>query len=171
LQLLASLPPSALVQPTKTQAADVPAKGDAAPHNYDHIFIMEKLDRFIENPFDGEVSAPPVPSEVIEHASVLVNDLHEAAVQINALTVERDELDGQMKAIASKFVINELEVSYQELNKMISMLQNKRLRFHSDLDQMVQKICTDHQAKTTRYTELVQGDIDQTAQQIKKRKK
>ena len=36
---------------------------------------------------------------------------------------------------------------------------------------MVRKICIDHQAKTTRYSELVQGHIDQVAQQLKKKKK
>ena len=118
LQPLASLPPSA-PQSANTNIAKVPTEGDAAPHNYDHIFIMEKLDRFVENPFDGEVTDLPIPSEVIEQASILVNDLREAVVEINALTAE---LDGQMKATASKFVINELEVSYQELNRTISML-------------------------------------------------
>jgi hypothetical protein len=45
------------------------------------------------------------------------------------------------------------------------------LCFHSDLVQIVLKICTDHQAKTTRYTELVQGHIDQVVQQKKTKKR
>lgn len=76
-----------------------------------------------------------------------------------------------MKATTSKFIINELEVSYQELNRAISMLRNRQLRFCLDLDQIVRNICTDHQAKTTRYTKLVKGHIDEAVQQKKKRKR
>lgn len=38
------------------------------------------------------------------------------------------------------------------MKKTISMIRNRRLRFHSDLDAMVQKICTAHQAETTNCT-------------------
>lgn len=69
-----------------------------------------------------------------------------------------------MKATSSKFVINKLEVSYQEMNHTISMFRNRLLHFHSDLDQIVRTIYTDHQAKTTRYTELVKGHIDEAVQ-------
>ena len=49
-QPLASKPPSEQV-PVPVQTA--PSVKSDAPHYYDHIFIMEQLDKFVENPFDG----------------------------------------------------------------------------------------------------------------------
>jgi hypothetical protein len=57
---LASKPPSEQV-PVQTTLI---AKSDA-PHYYDHMFIMEQLDKFVDNPFDGEVASLPIPAEVI----------------------------------------------------------------------------------------------------------
>lgn len=168
LQPLASLPPTA--PPTEPQAAAAPEE-NVAPHNYDHVFIIKKLDRFVENSFDGEVAFLSIPQEVNEQASTLVQDLLEADVEINALTAKWNDIDEHMKSTTSKFVINKLEASYQELNKTISMLRSRRMCFHSDLDHMVWNICNDHQAETTKYTELVQGHINDAAQQKKKKRK
>lgn len=51
------------------------------------------------------------------------------------------------------------------------MLRNRRLQFHSDLDSLVQKICMDHQDKTTRYNELVKERIAQEKLVIAQKRK
>ena len=73
---------------------------------------MEQLDWFVEDPFDGNVADFPIPSEVINHASTLVDELRDMAVEINDLTADRNEIDAQMKSATSRFVIKELEESY-----------------------------------------------------------
>ena len=40
-----------------------------------------------------------------------------------------------------------------------------------DLDEIVRKVCDEHQAKVTGYNDLVKGHIDQVAQQKKKQHK
>ena len=80
MQPLASKPPSEQVP---VQTAPI-AKSDA-PHYYNHVFIMEQLDRFVENLFDGEVASLPIPSAVIAQASDLVNDMRNDSVEINDL--------------------------------------------------------------------------------------
>ena len=40
-----------------------------------------------------------------------------------------------------------------------------------DLDEIVRKVCDEHQAKVTGYNDLVKGHIDQVAQQKKKQQK
>ena len=54
-----------------------------------------------------------------------------------------------MKDTKSKFVIKQLEESYVDVNKALTILHHRRLGFHLDLDQIVRKICLDHQAKVT----------------------
>ena len=72
IQPLASKPPSEQV-PLQTAPT---AKSDAA-HYYDHMFIMEQLDKFVDNPFDGEVASLPIPPEVISQAIAVVQDMRE----------------------------------------------------------------------------------------------
>ena len=66
-QPLASMPPSEQVP---VQTAPI-AKSDA-PHYYAHMFIMEQLDKFVDNPFDGEVASLPIPPKVISKAIAVV---------------------------------------------------------------------------------------------------
>lgn len=135
LQPLVSMPPTDPIPSPQPKVASV--KDNVAPHNYDHMFIMEKLDKFLENPFNSEMASLLIPLEVIEQASTLVNELRDASIKVNALTTQMLDLDAHMKTMTSKFVINELEVSYKELNRTITMLCRRRLHFHFDLDQMV----------------------------------
>ena len=74
-----------------------------------------------------------------------------------------------MKDTKSKFVIKQLEESYEDVNKALTILQHRRLGFHLDLDQIVRKICLDHQAKVTGYNNLVKGHIDPSKQKKKKK--
>ena len=69
-----------------------------------------------------------------------------------------------MKATKSKFVIKQLEESYVDVNKALTILRHRRLGFHSDLDQIVHKVFLDHQAQVTGYNDLVKGHIDQSKQ-------
>jgi hypothetical protein len=133
------------------------------------VFIMEQLDRFVENLFDGEVASLPIPPKVITQATDLVNDMRNDPVEINDLTAQLKELDNSMKDTKSKFVIKQLEESYADINKALTILQHRRLGFHSDLDQIIRKICLDHQAQVTGYNDLVKGHIDLSKQ--KKMKK
>lgn len=87
------MPPTAPVQFVETQAAAVAIEENVAPHNYDHIFIIEKLDHFVEDPFDGDVATLPIPPEVINQASMLVNELRDAAVKVNKLIADKTEID------------------------------------------------------------------------------
>ena len=100
LQPLASMPPSehVLVQPAPTAQ---PASSDA-PHYYHHVFIMEQLDKFVENLFDGEVASLPIPSEVISQASVPIEDIRNDLVEINDLIGQLKELDNRMKDTTTK---------------------------------------------------------------------
>ena len=102
-----------------------------------HVFIMEQLDKFVENPFDGEVASLPIPPEVVSRASDVVRDMKEDSIEINNLTAELNDLDSQMKATSSKFVIKQLEESYMDVNRALTILRNRRLGFHSDLDNIV----------------------------------
>jgi hypothetical protein len=56
------------VAPSTSVAADpIPAPKDIPDpglHAFDINFIMEQLDRFFENPFDGNVEELPIPSEI-----------------------------------------------------------------------------------------------------------
>ena len=70
-----------------------------------------------------------------------------------------------LKTASSKFVIKQLEESYMDINRALNILRNRRLGFHSVLDDIVRKICLEHQAQATSYNDLVNGHIDQTAQQ------
>ena len=69
-----------------------------------------------------------------------------------------------MKATSSKFVIKQLEESYMDVSRALTILRNRRLGFHLDLDNIVRKICIEHQAQVTGYNDLVKGHIDPTAQ-------
>jgi hypothetical protein len=63
--------------------------------------------------------------------------MREDYVEINSLTAQLNELDNRMKATTSKFVIKQLEDSYMDVNRALTILRNKRLGFHSDLDNIV----------------------------------
>nr|XP_040251802.1 translation initiation factor IF-2-like [Aegilops tauschii subsp. strangulata] len=76
-----------------------------------------------------------------------------------------------MKSTSSKFVIRQLEDSYKDINRALTLIHNIRLRFQKDLDEIVRKICDEHQAQVTRYNDLVKGPIDQTAQQTERQRK
>ena len=132
---------------------------------------MEQLDRFVEDLFDGEVASLPIPSKVITQASDLVQDMRNDSVEINDLIGQLKELDNQMKDTKSKFVIKQLEESHEDVNTALTILQHKRLCFHSDLDQIVHKICLDHQAKVTGCNDLVKGHIDPSKRKKKIAKK
>jgi hypothetical protein len=93
-----------------------------APHYFNHVFIMEQLDKFVENLFDGEVASLPIPPAVIDQASNLVRDMRGDSVEINSLTAELRDLDTRMKATTSKFVIKELEESYMDVNQALTVL-------------------------------------------------
>jgi hypothetical protein len=162
-QPLASKPPSEQV-PVQT----APIAKSNAPHYYNHMFIMEQLDKFVDNPFDGEVASLPIPAEVITQATSVVQEMREDAVEINSLSAELIDLDGRMKTASSRFVIKALEDSYKDVNRAMTLLRHRRLRFHTDLDEIVRKICDEHQAKVIGYDDLVKGHIDQVAQLKKK---
>lgn len=165
-QPLASKSPSEQV-PVQT----APVAESDAPHYYNHIFIMEQLDKFVDNPFDGEVASLPIPAEVVVQATSLVHEMREDVVEINTLSAELIDLDGRMKTASSKFVIKELEASYKDINRALTLLHHRRLRFHMDLDEIVRKIYDKHQAQVTSYNDLVKGHIDQVAQQKRKQRK
>ena len=131
-----------------------------ALHYFNHTFIMEQLDIFAEDLFGREVASLLIPSEVIYQAFVLIHDMRNDSVEINELIGQLKEHDNRMKNMKSKFVIKQLEESYEDVNKALTILQHRRLGFHSDLDQIVHKICLDHQAKVTGYNDLVKGHID-----------
>ena len=97
--------------------------------------------------------------------------MREDSVEINSLTAELKDLDDRMKTASSKFVIKQLEESYMDINRALNILHSRRLGFHSDLDDIVRKICNEHQAQATGYNDLVKGHIYQTAQQMQKRRK
>mgnify|MGYP000914700932 CR=1 FL=1 len=162
-QPLASMPPSEQVQVQTAPVAQTDDHSDA-PHYFNQVFIMEQLDRFVENLFDGEVASLPIPSDVVTQASDLVREMREDSVEINSLTTQLNELDNRMKATTSKIVIKQLEESYMDVNRALTILRNRRLGFHSDLDNIVRKICIEHQAQVTGYNDLVKGHIDPTAQ-------
>ena len=90
--------------------------------------------------------------------------MREDAVEINTLSVELNDLDGRMKTASSKFVIKALEDSYKDINCAMTLLRNRRLRFHTDLDEIVHKIYEKHQAEVAGYNDLVKGHIYQFAQ-------
>ena len=143
------------------------AKSDA-PHYYDHMFITEQLDKFVDNPFDGEVASLPIPPKVISKAIAVVQDMREDSVEINMLTAELNDLDGRMKTASSKFVIKALEDSYKNINHALTLLRNRRLHFHMDLDEIVHKICDEHQGNVIGSNEPVKGHIYQVSQQKKR---
>ena len=116
---------------------------------------MEQLDRFVENLFDGEVASLPIPSEVITQAPNLVPDIRNDSVETNDLTAQLKDLDNRMKDTKSKFVIKQLEESYEDVNKALTILWHRRLGFHYDLDQIVRKVYLDHLAEVTGYNDLV----------------
>jgi hypothetical protein len=130
---------------------------------------MEQLDRFVENLFDGEVASLPIPPEVITQSSDLVSDMRNDSVEINDLTAQLQELDNRMQNTKSKFVIKQLEESYVDVNKALTILRHRRLGFHSDLDQIIRKICLDHQAQVTGYNDLVKRHINPSKQKKKKK--
>lgn len=108
---------------------------------------MEQLDKFIEVPFDGNVHDLPIPKDVIEPANKHIDDIKNDNSDMTGYIVEKNEVDAQMKKGTSTFLIQELEDTYLDLNKTISLLQNRKLGFHSDMDFMVRRICQDHQVE------------------------
>lgn len=115
---------------------------------------MEKLDHFVEDNFDGNGSDLPVPIEVIEQAKKIIDEVKESSTDLTTLIIEKNETDEKIKFASSEFVIWELQDTHLEMNKTISMIRNKRLDFHFDLDFMVRRMCTDHQAEKSQYNEL-----------------
>jgi hypothetical protein len=69
--------------------------------------------------------------------------MREDAVEINTLSAELIDLNGRMKTASSRFVIKELEDSYKDVNHAMTVLRHRRLRFHTDIDEIVCKICDD----------------------------
>nr|XP_040253658.1 uncharacterized protein LOC120970920 [Aegilops tauschii subsp. strangulata] len=124
-QPLASMPPFEQVPVPTAPVAQSDDRSDA-PHYYNHVFILEHLDKFVNNPFDGEVASLPIPPEVISQASDVVRDMKEDSVEINTLTVELDDLDGRMKTAPSKFVTRQLEESYMDISRALTILRNRR---------------------------------------------
>jgi hypothetical protein len=72
---------------------------------------MEQLDKFVKNPFDGEVASLAIPTDVIEKAASLVQEIREDAAEINTLSTKLLDLDGRMKSTTSKFVNRQLKNS------------------------------------------------------------
>ena len=68
----------------------------------------------------------PIPPDVVSQASDLVHDMREESVEINSLTAELNDLDRSMKATSSKFVIKQLEESYMDVNRALTILRNRR---------------------------------------------
>ena len=147
-QPLASMPSTEQNVAQDAPAAQ-PQDDSDARHHFNQVFIMEQLDRFVENLFSGEVTSLPIPPEVISQAVDLINDMRNDSVEISDLTAQLKELDNLMKDAKSQFVIKQLEESYMDVNKVLNILRHRRLGFHSDLDQIVRKICLDHQAQVT----------------------
>jgi hypothetical protein len=83
------------------------------------------------------VASLPIPSEIITQASDLFQDMRNDSVEINDLTAQLKDLDNRMKDTKSKFVIKQLEESYVDVNKVLTILQHRRLGFHSDLDKII----------------------------------
>lgn len=79
---------------------------------------MEKLDHFVDNLFDGNVVDLPILQEVIDQASKLADQLHEASVELNSLIADKSETNERMKSATSKFVIRELGYSYWVQNNI-----------------------------------------------------
>lgn len=80
--------------------------------SFDHLFIMEHLDKFATDPFAEDLHALPIPSKNIEAASKLIEDFKNTHADLNAAIHERNEVDKKMKATSSEFEINELEEAF-----------------------------------------------------------
>ena len=129
-QPLASIPPTEQnVAQTAPSTAQI-ENDSAALLSFDHQFIMEQLDRFVEDLFDGEVASLPISSEVISQVSALIQDMRNDSVEINDLIAQLNEIDNHMKDTKSKLVIKQLEESYEDVNKALTILQHRRLGFH-----------------------------------------
>jgi hypothetical protein len=94
-QPLASMPPSEQNPVSTAPAAHTDIQSDA-PQYYDHAFIMEQLDKFVENRFNGEVASLPIPAEVAAQASDVIKDMRNDSVEINNLQAKLNDLNDQM---------------------------------------------------------------------------
>jgi hypothetical protein len=70
------------VAPSTSDAASK-EKSDPGLHAYDINFIMEKLDCFFENPFDGNVEDLLISLEIKTQASKIVEDLCSDSIDIS----------------------------------------------------------------------------------------
>lgn len=112
IKSLASLPSSSPIKPVKTAVAAMIADESEAPNYYDHIFVMEQLHKFVEDPFDGKVYDLPIPKDVIGSASKIINDFKDVCANLNANIAERKEVDEKMKG--------HLQISYQRTRGILS---------------------------------------------------
>lgn len=100
---LAFKPPTVAPVAEENAAASVPE--DVAPHSYDHIFIMEQLDKLATDPFVGDVRTLPIPTSIIEAVEKLIKGFKNVHANMNAAIHERNEVDKQMKNATFEFVI------------------------------------------------------------------
>lgn len=68
------------------------------------------------------------------------------------------------------FLIKQLEESYLDMNKTITLLRRKQVGFHADLDDMVRKICQLHQDEATGYNR-VKAHVAEQNHQLKAKQK
>lgn len=80
-----------------------PKPDDDAPHSYDHIFIMEQLDRFAKDAFAEELHTLPIPSSILEVAAKMIEEFKNTCVELNVAILERNEVDQQMKNASDLF--------------------------------------------------------------------
>jgi hypothetical protein len=141
---------------------------DPGLHAFDINFIMEQFDHFITNPFNGNVEDLPIPSDIKTQASKIIQDQCSDSIDISYINKQLKELKKQLADARSKFVITEIENSMLDSTKSLSLLHSRQLELHAQLETLVQNTCLDQQAKTTGYTDLVKGHVDQV---VRKRRK
>jgi hypothetical protein len=88
--------------PSTSVAADTAPAPKEMPdpglHAFDINFIMEQLDRFFENPFDGNVDELPIPSEIRSQASKIVEDLRSDSIDIKYINSQLEDLKKQLES-------------------------------------------------------------------------
>jgi hypothetical protein len=129
------------VAPTTSAATDTgpPSKDipDPGLHAFNTNFIVEKLDRFIENPFDGQVDDLPIPSDFNAQSSNIIQELCSDSINISYINSQLESFSKELKDATSKFVIKELEDSVIDSNKSLSILRSRRLQLHAQLKTLV----------------------------------
>lgn len=71
-----------------------------------------------------------IPPSVKEAAAKLIEDFKNVHADLNAAIVERNEVDKQMKNATSEFFIKELEETYLDINRTVTMLRGRKVGFH-----------------------------------------